>query len=233
MRIYAERPGRAVLQVLADVAVVAWVVLVVVLARDARAAVVLQLRGPGAAADRGGRLDPPRLRRRRRHRVRRAVRRRTTWPARWAAGADAGDSLAVVRARARGDRRHRGDGRRGRDRAARRGAGRRGLAHAAGALGANRRSGRRRAGRRPRPARAAGPDPPLDPAACSTCRPEPGRSVAARRPAAVAALADLELGGAGAAVPSSRSAVTVTRRVSVMTGRPAPSDGSSSATRTS
>jgi hypothetical protein len=40
MRIYAERPGRAALQFLADVAVVAWVVLVVDLARAAHAAVI-------------------------------------------------------------------------------------------------------------------------------------------------------------------------------------------------
>src|ERR687890_435369 len=37
MRIYAERPGRAALQVLADVAVLVWVVVVVDLARTAQA----------------------------------------------------------------------------------------------------------------------------------------------------------------------------------------------------
>jgi hypothetical protein len=41
MRIYAERPGRVVLQVLADLAVLAWVVLVVVLARAAQAAILM------------------------------------------------------------------------------------------------------------------------------------------------------------------------------------------------
>jgi hypothetical protein len=41
MRIYAQRPGRVVLQVLGDLAVLAWVVLVVVLARVARAAVLM------------------------------------------------------------------------------------------------------------------------------------------------------------------------------------------------
>jgi len=41
MRIYAERPERVVLQVLADLAVLAWVVLVVVLARAAQAAVLM------------------------------------------------------------------------------------------------------------------------------------------------------------------------------------------------
>jgi hypothetical protein len=40
MRIYAQRPGRVALQVLADVAVLAWVVIVVVLARAARGAVL-------------------------------------------------------------------------------------------------------------------------------------------------------------------------------------------------
>ena len=45
MRIYAERPGRALLQLLADVAVVAWVVFVVQFAHAARD-VVLQLQGP-------------------------------------------------------------------------------------------------------------------------------------------------------------------------------------------
>ena len=41
MRIYAQRPGRVVLQVLGDLAVLAWVVLVVVLARVVRAAVLM------------------------------------------------------------------------------------------------------------------------------------------------------------------------------------------------
>jgi hypothetical protein len=45
MRIYAERPGRAVLQVLADVAVLAWALLVVHLARAVHAA-VLALQDP-------------------------------------------------------------------------------------------------------------------------------------------------------------------------------------------
>ena len=45
MRIYAERPGRALLQLLADVAVVVWVVFVVQFAHAARD-VVLQLQGP-------------------------------------------------------------------------------------------------------------------------------------------------------------------------------------------
>ena len=45
MRIYAERPGRALLQLLADVAVVVWVVFVVQVAHAARD-VVLQLQGP-------------------------------------------------------------------------------------------------------------------------------------------------------------------------------------------
>ncbi len=45
MRIYAERPGRALLQLLADVGMVVWVVLVVQFARAARD-VVLQLQGP-------------------------------------------------------------------------------------------------------------------------------------------------------------------------------------------
>ena len=40
MRIYAQRPGRVLLQVLADVSVLAWVVLVVVLARAARSTVL-------------------------------------------------------------------------------------------------------------------------------------------------------------------------------------------------
>jgi hypothetical protein len=40
MRIYAQRPGRVVLQVLADVAMLVWVVLVVELARGVRAAVL-------------------------------------------------------------------------------------------------------------------------------------------------------------------------------------------------
>ena len=46
MRIYAERPGRALLQLLADVAVVAWVLFVVELARTVEAA-VLALQAPG------------------------------------------------------------------------------------------------------------------------------------------------------------------------------------------
>ena len=41
MRIYAERPGRAVLQVLADVAVLAWALLVVHLARAVHAAILM------------------------------------------------------------------------------------------------------------------------------------------------------------------------------------------------
>jgi hypothetical protein len=41
MRIYAERPGRAILQVLADVAVLAWALLVVHLARAVHAAVLM------------------------------------------------------------------------------------------------------------------------------------------------------------------------------------------------
>lgn len=45
MRIYAERPGRALLQLLADVAVVVWVVVVVQFAQAARD-VVLQLQDP-------------------------------------------------------------------------------------------------------------------------------------------------------------------------------------------
>ena len=45
MRIYAERPGRALLQLLADVALVVWVVFVVQVAHAARD-VVLQLQGP-------------------------------------------------------------------------------------------------------------------------------------------------------------------------------------------
>ena len=45
MRIYAERPGRAALQVLADVAVLAWALLVVHLARAVHAA-VLALQDP-------------------------------------------------------------------------------------------------------------------------------------------------------------------------------------------
>ena len=45
MRIYAERPGRAILQVLADVAVLAWALLVVHLARAVHAA-VLALQDP-------------------------------------------------------------------------------------------------------------------------------------------------------------------------------------------
>jgi hypothetical protein len=45
MRIYAERPGRALLQLLADLAVLAWVLLVVHLARAAHAA-VLALQSP-------------------------------------------------------------------------------------------------------------------------------------------------------------------------------------------
>jgi hypothetical protein len=45
MRIYAERLGRALLQLLADVGVLAWVVFVVQFARAARD-VVLQLQGP-------------------------------------------------------------------------------------------------------------------------------------------------------------------------------------------
>jgi hypothetical protein len=45
MRIYAERPGRALLQLLADAGVIVWVVFVVQFARAARD-VVLQLRDP-------------------------------------------------------------------------------------------------------------------------------------------------------------------------------------------
>ena len=45
MRIYAERPGRALLQVLADLAAVAWVVVVVQAALAARDA-LLRLQGP-------------------------------------------------------------------------------------------------------------------------------------------------------------------------------------------
>ena len=45
MRIYAERPGRALLQLLADVAVLVWIVFVVQVAHAARD-VVLQLQGP-------------------------------------------------------------------------------------------------------------------------------------------------------------------------------------------
>ena len=45
MRIYAERPGRVLLQLLADAGVLAWVYFVVQFAQAARA-VVLQLQGP-------------------------------------------------------------------------------------------------------------------------------------------------------------------------------------------
>jgi hypothetical protein len=45
MRIYAERPGRALLQLLADAAVVVWIYVVVQVAQAARD-VVLQLQGP-------------------------------------------------------------------------------------------------------------------------------------------------------------------------------------------
>jgi hypothetical protein len=45
MRIYAERPGRALLQLLADAAVIVWVYVVVQVAQAARD-VVLQLQGP-------------------------------------------------------------------------------------------------------------------------------------------------------------------------------------------
>ena len=45
MRIYAERPGRVLLQLLADAAVLAWVYVVVQFAQAARD-VVLQLQGP-------------------------------------------------------------------------------------------------------------------------------------------------------------------------------------------
>jgi hypothetical protein len=47
MRIYAERPGRAALQVLADVAVLVWVVVIVEAARTARA-LLLALQAPAA-----------------------------------------------------------------------------------------------------------------------------------------------------------------------------------------
>jgi hypothetical protein len=53
MRIYAERPGRVVLQLLADVGVVVWVVLVVHLARSAQAA-VLALQSPAQRLEGGG-----------------------------------------------------------------------------------------------------------------------------------------------------------------------------------
>ena len=51
--------------------------------------------------------------------------------------------------------------------------------------------------------------------------------------AVVAALAAVELAALGLRREGAGQPVTVTRRVSVMTGRPAPSDGSSSATRIS
>jgi hypothetical protein len=61
MRIYAERPGRAALQVLADVAVLVWVLVVVELAQTARDA-VLQLQVParrltGAGESTSGAFD--------------------------------------------------------------------------------------------------------------------------------------------------------------------------------
>ena len=54
MRFYAERPGRLALQVLADLLVVGWVVLVVDIALAARE-VLLRLQGPAEAlVDAGG-----------------------------------------------------------------------------------------------------------------------------------------------------------------------------------
>ena len=53
MRIYAERPGRALLQLLADAGVIVWVVFVVQLAQTARD-VVLQLQGPAGKLTRAG-----------------------------------------------------------------------------------------------------------------------------------------------------------------------------------
>jgi hypothetical protein len=61
MRIYAERPGRAALQLLADLLAVGWIVLCVLVARTARD-VLLQLQGPaqaltGAGESIGGAFD--------------------------------------------------------------------------------------------------------------------------------------------------------------------------------
>ena len=80
-------------------------------------------------------------------------------------GSTAGDSLSSSGREIAATAATAGDGRPGRRRPARGDPGRRGVAHAARAVGAGRRVRTDRAGRGSRPARAAGPHPPPDPAA--------------------------------------------------------------------
>ena len=149
-------------------------------------------------------------------------------------GSAAGDSLSLVRARDRGDRRHRRDGRRGRVVLL-------GVVPVV-AVWLTLRVRWVRAAASARTARAADPD--LLALQALTRRPtrrllavtpEPGAAWRARRPGGGRRPGRARARRARAARVETRSGqeVTVTRRVSVMTGRPAPSDGSSSATRIS
>ena len=232
MRIYAERPGRALLQVLADVAVLAWALLVVHLARAVHAA-VLTLQDPanrltGAGDSIRGAFDG-------------AARTAAGVPFVGAdlaralgTGTDAGDSLATS----------------GRDLAASVASAATGVAAAIVLVGIvpvvvvwlALRARWVRAARSARVARVAGPDllalqpSPAGPRArcCASIRTRPRRGGTAIPPSSPRS--PDRAGGAGAAVAGCRAGgqpVTVTLRVSVMTGRPAPSDGSSSATRIS
>ena len=229
MRIYAERPGRVLLQLLADAGALAWVYFVVQFARAARD-VVLQLQGPARRLVGAG--D--------------AIRGAFDSAAATAAGVPfVGDDLA----RALGTGSTAGDSlsSSGREIAATATTAGTAVLAAVVLLGVvpvvavwltlrvrwvrAASSARDRAGRGSRPARAAGPHPPPDPAAArGDVRAR--RGLARRRPGGGRRAGRGGAGRARAALRRCQEA-TVTRRESVMAGRPAPSDGSSSVTRIS